>query len=862
LIDLRYVIRALKRTAGLRPPVHVDTVLHAAIRSLRQSRAHSAVVVISLTVGIWLVVVTFSVLGARWRRAEMADPDRLVVVMETPSRECTTYCPPEPTRATTFRMWQEARPPSLISLAAYDAAMVELERPSLEDPVLAARVGPDFFSTLGVRAAVGRVMDSDDCRGAADRVAVLSHALWKRVFGGARSAIGSQLVSGGRVYTVIGATPHGFAYPVGAELWLGCDAFETGETPSADRHLMAVARLDPGATINSAKAELQMISDRVGSEGAAEHEPWGVYIQPLEQWVAGQLSPGHSVVVGAIWLAFLVACANVAGLSLVRAIGRQREIAIRHALGARPGQLAVLLVSESLLLAGISCVLGLLLAALTLSRVSSILREQLGFAVDLTLSISVVLATVTLAIGAGLVFGLAPMRHVKRADATILLRSGSHGSTEQRQSRQRKVLLAGEITLVVALCTGALLFVKSYLRALNLDMGFDMDQVVLATPELHGQASGNRSRVTAVELLSRINVASAGNRVALMIPFATRRRNRWDGDRLLEPVVTIAGRDESLADDLLDKQSVPYVFDVSPGFLDVLGFSLLRGRDFTDQDMGTMQEGVIVNETAALRYWPGLDPVGERIKLGPASESGPWYTVIGVASGTKLPHPWGLGLAAVNPGRDWAVIYRPVGNGPVEAGSVGAGTAISVVARKDGLSAGYSAGVRAAFRSAFGSTTVTRIATFRRLMLDASVIRIVRLRAVLLSVFTVVTVLLGLVGIHAMIMEAVHQRTREIGIRITLGAQRTAVLGTVLREAAVVTATGLVGGSALVAMLIVFAGRTIFGFREMLLFGASASDPWVYAGVLLALAVILTIASVAPALRALTVDPVSSLRAE
>ena len=828
----------------------MQQVIRTAIRSLAKSPAYVTVVVASLTIGIGACILTFSALEAQWSGVSLPAEERLVRVGESTIESCGNGCADAFDR-TILSEWQAAGFRSVGPLAPYEARRLELAQPPLPEPVAATAVGAEFFATLGIHPIAGRLIGASDCAPGAPSVALVGYGFARDVLGGVDRAVGAKLTTSRSAYSVVGVLPRGFAFPEGSKVWVGCSTWSS-ESERVTRSLFALARLTPGVGPDAARSEIIAVQKTLDTAGADRREGRGVTVTQYARIIANETGTGHLILMAAVWIAFIVACANVANLTLIRAIRREREVAVRYSLGAKPRQIAMLLVAESALLVAVSTVLGFVLAARALSGVSRFAITYFGFDVDLTLNIPIGVATVLLASFVAIACGLAPMAQLGRTDAASLLRAGGGGISQRRgHVRLKSVLVGAQVALVVALGCGALIFVRAYTYTSNFAIDFDIDGVFVASPSVNDATLAQAGGIINVAngLVQRVSAAAGNPAPAVMANYWNEAKSR--GSELAEPWITIDGREP-----MLNRWSAAtQVVGATPTLLRVLDVPLVAGRDFTASDMTANSNVAIVNEAAAHGYWPGVDPVGKRFKFGPMDSPNPWITVIGVARGTTL--PTGADLAMMNPGVEWKMIYRPMTESRVYT--------MSVVARADGMRREYISRVRAAVEEVFGARTTTSFATLREL--NQGDLPAIRLKARLMVAFGIATLLLGLIGIQALVAESVLQRTREIGIRMALGARSFDVLRSALSSTIAIASAGVVVGCAIVAVAVRVAARLILGIQSRVwtpeeMIGGSITSPRSYLLVLAIVVGVVAITALIPARRALRVDPVRSLRAE
>jgi putative ABC transport system permease protein len=661
-------------------------------------------------------------------------------------------------------------------------------------------------------------------------VAVIGHGLWTRAFGGQVTAVGSTLSLNGARYTIVGVMPPGFAYPRDAEFWLPL-APTPGLRPILESRgsywLNVLGRLRAGTSLRAAGAELEATLRQLDGEFPGVYDGQGVLLEPLLDSIAGHLRTPLFVLQGAVLFLLLIACANVANLLFARATARQREMAIRAALGARRGRLVQQLVTESLVLAALGAAGGLVLAAWGIDLLQALGPVDLPRLHEVRLDAAVLAFTSLLMLGAAVVFGLAPALHLARPDLVTPLKESAR-TAAGRTGPARTLLVGSQIALALVLLVGAGLLIRSFSRVMTVDPGFEPSGVLTVELALPSQRYPDAAQRSAFyrQLLERL-AAQPGVEVAGAIR-----------DVLLSRLpnsapISIEGRaDLSEAD-----RNLPIAFDpVTPDLFRALRIRIVRGRGFTPADDGAAPPVAIVNESLVRRFFPGGDPVGRRVTFGsPDDENVRWLTIVGVAADARRsgldtgPRPELYAPHAQAPAADMTLAVRTAGDPMMLAGPV-----------------------RAAVAELDPELPLARVATLDGLV-GASVAER-RFHMLLLAVFSALALMLAAIGIYGVVTYLVSQRAREFGVRLALGAQRRDVLRMVLGEGARITAAGavlgLVGALATTRVL------------AALLYEISPTDAPTFAAVTAVLVAVALAACYLPARRATRIDPVVSLRAE
>jgi len=823
-------------------------------RTLSRNAVFSCVVVTSMAFGIAACTLVFSIVEATsFRNRLIAHPETLAVVTGTTALECHTCV--DAFSEDDFNEWRIGGLHSFTALAAYEVVSVRLGTQTGQRVLQATRIRSDFLPVLGVHPIRGRTFDSQD-DSSTEPAALISYDVWQTQFGAGNQALGSTMLVNGARITIVGVMPRGFAYPDGTKIWLSWPSLAHSSTDA--RTLMAVGRLAPNVSTAGARAELETIAHR---EAHASNDPKsarGIALMSLDQWARDTGSSGHGILVGAICLMFLVACVNIAGLNLVQAVGRKKEIAVRVALGARVEQIARQLVLESLVLVSVGAAAGVFISLRCIRVLSAFIVQRLALPSELQIDGAVLAASAVVTIVVGIAFGLTSLVHVRRIDYASVLRGTSTGITDGRSERRwRNRLVAVELALTVALSAGAVIFARSYLTIRRFDLGYDASKVLIARARL---PDGRYQQPEQRYELSRALLFAIGR------PPGARGEAVWSSyflpmkfgvSDLREAALTLEGGRE-----IMSYRATPLMsLDGTPGTFKTLGLAIARGRDFTDRDNMSSVPVVIINEVAARTYWPGENAVGKRFKLGPVGSSNPWLTVVGVTDARTLPDASGLELALINPGREWPLMFRPF----TQVTSTGPQNVMLAISA-DHDPERFSRPLQHAVEVVLGRDTEARYGTMLSFMRNSWLVPSVEIKAEFLIGVAVASIALALIGVQGVVIDAVQCRTREIGIRLALGATPRSVVWLVSRESLVVAGCGIVGGLGATALIVSVAGHFIFGItggiKTGLVFGGRPADPLVYLGVCAFLFSVVLIAAVWPARQAANVDPTAAVRSE
>ncbi len=801
------------------------------IRVLIKNPGFTLVAVLALALGIGANTAMFSIVNSvLLRPLPYAQPERLVKLW---TRFTNIGLPDDQNwiSAPEFRDITELNK-SLSDLAAFTNVNFNITTSGTANRVLGAQVSPGFFAILGVNAERGRVFAKEEGEKGHDTVLLLSHGLWERRFGADPGITGKQIIANGQSFTVVGVLPAGFDYPNQSEMWSPLSFAPSDLTPDnrGNHQYEMIGRLKPGVAFGQARADL----DLVGREMTQQHGEYPyakfdftVTAMPLIQDIAGDVKQPLWILMTAVALVLLIACANLAGLLLVRATSREREIAIRIALGAGGRRIVRQLITESLLLSLLGGVIGMILAPIALRMLAQSNAVALPRVVGTQIDLPVLLFTTALSLATGVLFGILPALQVIRDVNCTALREGGRSQTVGASSRRlRRLLVTGETAIALILLVSAGLLFKSFVRVLEVNPGFRADGVLKMTTALPPEKYATDEQVAAFfrQALERIKQLPGVDSAGFLdtIPL---------GDGNESGTVTV------------DTQSVPLdrtAFEadqraVTPGLFKTLGIPLLRGRDFSEGDTATSTPVAVIDETMAELYWPGQDPIGKRVHRGGGGSKSPWRTIVG-----EVGHVRYRTLEA----RSRTELYMP-------EEQVAAST-MSILVHTSGDPLALASSVEKEIQAIDPDQPVYRVRTMTQVMAESVARR--KLGATLLGVFAGLALLLSVLGIYGVIAFDVAQRTNEIGIRVALGAQRISIIQLMLsdglRPVLIGIVTGLVGGA--------ICGRLI---RSML-FDARPLDGFVLIGVALVMAAVACMACLFPAWRAARLDPMNALRYE
>jgi predicted permease len=803
--DLRFALRGLLRT-----PVFVL----------------SAVVI--LGVGIGANTTMFSAVNSiLLRPLAYHEPERLVVVLHDGRA---------PVSPANLFDWRESSR-SFERMGAAEYWRTNLDAGDHAEQVLGLRLTADILPLLGVPPMLGRVFTADDEKPGNELKAVIGYALWQRRFGGDPAIVGRTVRLDGERYDIVGVMPREFAFApfwaTGAQIWAPLPLADR-RTSRSGNSLRVFARLAPGVTIEQARAEMAGITARLEQEYPGTNRR--VTVTSLTERVVGNARLALLVLLAAVGFVLLIACANVAHMLLARAAARQRELAVRLALGATRWQIVRPWLVECLLLAALSGAAGLVLAMWGVKGVVALTAGDLPRIDELGIDGRVLGFTLAISTLTGLVFGVMPAFQGRSAPVADALRDSGRGAGGTKQaSRLRDLLVVSEFALAITLLVGAGLMVRSFAALQAIDPGFDPRQVLSMIVSVNGspeeaparRADFYRRAIEAVRALPGVESASAINHLPI------------DGD-LWGRSFLVDGRPQPKPG---DEASAVYRV-VLPGYFETMRLPILRGRDVSERDVIGAPGVVVINDYMARTYWPGQDAVGQRISLGGVSSTEPreWLTVVGVVRDAAL-HDW--------EGKKHEEIYLPYLQTPSYLQqTTGAFTYLTFVVRTTGDPASFAPSARQAIWSIEKTVALADVQTLEAAIGEAMARP--RFQLTLLASFAGVALLLAAAGIYSVMSYAIARRTREIGLRMTLGAQRRDVLTMVLGQAMVRVAVGAVAG--------LLGALALTRLMATLLYGVAPTDPLTFAAVSVVLVSVALVASYLPARRATQIDPMAAIR--
>jgi predicted permease len=800
--------------------------LRYAIRTMLNKPGFTLIAVVTLALGIGGSTAIFTVVDAALLRGlPYKSPDRLYHLWEsTPQKEFAQreFSYPD------FQDYQQNQ--SLEGLAAYTGGGGILSGRGEPERVFAPGATANFFSVLGVEPILGRTFQPGEDKPGATRAVVLTYGMWQRRFGADPGIIGQSLTFNGDPYTVVGVLPASFQFALRqADLWRPYQPTPTQLSRRGMHGTNLIGRLKPGVTAAQAQSELSVITKRIEQENMQSHAGTALKLVPLQEQVVGQVKPILLVLLAAVGFVLLIACANVASLLLTRSLSRQKEVAIRSALGASRWRVVRQLLTESLLLSLTGGLAGLLVAYWGISGLVAVLPDSqivaLPFLRTLHIDSGILAFSFGLSLLTGIVFGLAPALQSSRPDLNEVLKEGGRNTAGGAGHRLRSALVMTEIALAVVLLIGAGLMMKSLLHLLQANVGFNPDKLLTMTvvPPAAKYTEVNRQIEFFDQLRERVKslpgVTGTGTVNILPLQSGNTTRVNVEGDP-----IPPAGQETEANTRIVDET-----------YFQTLGVPLAAGRMFDERDKPDAPPVVIIGKTFADRMFAGRDPIGRRFVY--AGAAAPPMTIIGVVGDVKIG------------GLDDAI--RPVIYYPFRQNS-NAGT--NLVVRTTNDPTALAAAIRDEARTLEPDVAIFNVNGMEQLISNSPAAFMRRFPALLISIFAGIALLLASIGIYGVVSYSVSQQTHYIGIRMALGAQASDILKMVLKQGLTLALGGMALG--------VVAAFGLTRLLQSLLFEVRATDIGTFGLVLGTLFVVALLACYIPARRATKVDPLVALRYE
>jgi predicted permease len=793
-----------------------------AVRALGRTPGFSTGAVLTFALGIGVNTAVFSVFnGVLLRPLPYPDPDRITMVwmdnrLEQIREDITSY--------PNYRDWRD-QASSYAQLAAYTSTAFTLTGADEPERLNGAQATANFFDVMGVQPLLGRLFTEAHETPGSDAVAVISHGLWQRRFGGSPGVLGRSIALNGRSHEIIGVMPGTLRVPADAELWKPLAPEPTLRQARGSFWLPVIGRLRPGVTVEQAQAEMNGIAARL-EEAYPGNRGFGINVVGLHRQLVGDIERTLVLLLSAVGVVLLIACANLGNLLLGRTAARRKELAIRTALGAGRGRLIRQIVTEAMVLAGFGGALGLVFAYWATGFFVAIGGDSIPRPEAIALDTRVLLFTLAVSMVCAPLAGLAPALQAARPDTVEPLKEGRREGTGFASRRTRSVLVASEVALAFVLLAGAALLLRSLWTMQHVERGFSTDRIATVRLSLPAGLYGGPADVRSfyARLLDRLRalpgVESAAAGTGVLLPLLANSN-----------VFTIEGKPLPPPGERVEYP----VEAVSTGYFETLGVTPVAGRTFTDQDTAEAPGVVVINETLAKQGWPGQNPLGRRMRGGGANSRAPWLTVIGIVPDlrradvrrTVRPEVY-LTTLQLTP-RSQMVLVRTAGD-PV---------AIVPSIRREVQ----------AIDPQLPLFAVGTLGDQVRATLSSP-----QFRAMLLAAFAAIAALLAAIGIYGVTAHAAGQRTQEIGVRMALGARRLDVLGLILSQHLRPAVIGLVIGFA--------AALAVNRSLGTLVYGVGTADPASYLAMAAGLLVVAAAACFIPALRATRVDPLTALRTQ
>ena len=797
-----------------------------ALRRLIKSPAFTLVALLTLALGIGANTAIFSVVNAvLLKPLPYPEPHEIVGIYHRTEGGRATMSGPNFTDVKKLAT-------TLQDAAAYTRVRTILTGRGEPIRLDAAQVSASLFDLLGVPPAIGRTFHADENQPGRNHVAILDHGLWLQRFGGDRNVVGKTMLLDGVSHEIVGVMPEGFSFPAARSVWTPLEYTEDFTTNQRGAwYLQGVGRTKEGVTPERAQAEIETIGRQLAKQYPDSNEGVDITALSLHEAMVGDIRQAFWVLLGAVGFVLLIACVNVANLLLARAAARESEIAVRAALGAGRWRLVRQLLTESLILAMVGGGFGLLLAVWGVEGLLALEPQGIPRLTEVRVDPNVVFFTMGLSLLTGLLFGLAPAFQSTKSGISATLKDGGRGAlTSRGGSRMRTTLVVAEVALAVMLLAGAGLLIRSFSRLASVDPGFQVQSALtfeLSLPESRYKTEEHQIAFFD-QLMPKLQtipgVQAAGAVVSLPLSGSS-----------IVLTFEISGRPPVPP----SQQPAMQVRVATPGYFQTIGIPLKRGRFFSDADRWGSPQVVLITEAAARQYFPNEDPIGKRITLGwgrgkdKPRAGGEVVGIIGDVKDAGLDEP------------DPPQIYLPYRQWPIGGMSFLLKTAVPPESVADP--------VRRTVYSMDGNLPVGNVRTLEALV--ARSISQPRFYMTLLAVFAGVALALAAIGIFGVLSYAVAQRTREIGIRMALGAHQRTVVRLIVRDAMIMTSVGVAIGTAAAFLLTEW-------LVARLLFNTSPHDPATFTVVALALAAVSLAAAYVPARRATRVDPIVALRAE
>ncbi len=799
--------------------------LRFGLRVLGKNPGFTAVALLVLALGIGANTAIFSVVNAvLLRPLPFRNPGQLFLVWHVPPQKSFPGTSTFSVSPANYLDWQNQNH-VFERMAALGLRRFNLSGRGEPESVAGSHVAADFFTLLGVQAGLGRTFISEDDQPGHGNVVVVSHAFWQSHFGGNPNSLGQSLRLDNQSYTVIGVMPPKFEFPFQTQLWVPLAWSDKDRAVRGIHNYIVMARLKAGVDVKKAQAELDTISNRLAQQYPTDNAGWGAVVLPLREQLVGDVRPALLVLLGAVAFVLLIACTNVANLTLAKALGRRKEIAIRTALGAGRGRVLRQVLSEMVLLSLLGGVLALALAHYGVVAIASFLSGQLPLSVEIGLDGWVLAFTLGISILTGIIAGVTPAWHLTKTNLNDSLKEGLGRTDVVSGGKTRGVLVVSQVALSLVLLIGAGLMIRTLWLLKSINPGFNPHNVLTVPLAISETKYSKVSQQTAFfnAVLDRVRglpgVETAGQIDNLPLQGGSMQPVAVEG----QPVVPMADQPEVA------------VRLISPGYLRALRIPLVEGRDFTDADNAGSPPVILVSASFAKRFWPHQNPIGKHVTL--TFLPGVLREVVGVVGDLKQ-----NGLADA---RAVETVYHPMAQNPET-------TRMVLAVRTNSRPTSLLSAVSRAVHEVDPDEPIVNVATMDDIV-DQSLLQ-QRLSMFLLASFAGLALVLAAIGIYGVQSYAVRQRVQEIGIRMALGAQVGDVFRLIVGQGLKLVALGIAIGLA--------AALALTRLMRGLLFGLSATDPVTFGAVAFLLMIIAVVACYLPARRAARVDPLVALRYE
>ena len=808
--------------------------LRYAVRQLRGSPGFAAVAILTLALGIGANTAIFSVVnGVLLRPLAFKDPGRLVRLWHVPPAKSFPGITTFTVSPANYVDWQRQNH-VFEDMAIYAYRGFTLTGSGQPEQVDAGAVSARFFSTLGVQPMLGRVFSAEEDSPGHANVVVLSYSFWQQHFGARAEIVNSNITMDGQNYLVAGVMPPSFRFPDFAQMWTPMAWTDKDRAVRGNHNDMVIARLKPSVDVKQAQAEMNTISTRLEQLYPEDDKGWGAVVVPLHDDLVSDVRPALLVLLGSVAFILLIACVNVANLALAKTFSRQKEIAIRTALGASSARVLRQILAETVLLAFAGGAIGVSLAPFGVRLIMAFLADKVPHGLEVGLDVQVLGFTAIVSLVTGIIAGVLPALRLSRADVNQALKQGL-GRTDSDSSghRTRKILVVGEVALSLMLLFGAGLMIRSFQRLQRVNPGFESRGVLTMTLSVaSAKFPGPAQEISFLErVLQRVRtlpgVESAG--VTDNLPL--------DGGGSHQPIAI-----EGLPAVAMSDQPEVDVRLITAGYISSLHIPLLRGRDINDADVAGRPAAILISQSMAQQFWPGENPIGKRLTMTFLPDA--VREVVGVVGDVKLD--------GLDQSRPSAVLYMPLDQVSVPSTGGWSSISMTLVVRSATDPASIAPAVSSALHEVDREIPLRDILTMDDLVSNS--ISQQRLNMLLLGAFGGLALLLAAIGIYSVLSYSVKRRIQEIGIRLALGASLRDVLRMILVEGMKPTLLGVAVGTAGALAL----GRVL----SSLIYSVKSTDPLTFLAVAVLLVAISLLACVFPAYRATRVDPMVALRYE